>query len=160
MVEKKKEVVENVNPFLLRFKGEGGIKIFEEELNTTINTIEKKKLLLNFDYSNVSVKGYKVLVAILENLTDCFSTGHLLTLSPTEINKKLKYKTVTNVRDGLIELERVGVIKLKDKGNVNRKPYYYINVFKVFIGTTDQFKNYIKHDVKILFPKLYIKMYL
>ena len=150
--------------FLSEYKGSGGTKILEENINKVCSVLEEKKIYINFQrlkLDELSCTGVKVFFSLIDVLGEFYSLEKTyLNISPTELNRKSRFKSLSSISTGLKELEKAGLLKLTSRGNAKTKPQYHVNPFYFFLGTAEKFKEYLRQDIKVLFPQLYVKLFL
>ncbi len=150
--------------FLSEYKGSGGTKILEDDIHKICEVLVEKKIYINFQrikLDELSCTGVKVFFSLIDLLGEFYSLEKVyFDISLTALNKKIRFKSLSSVSTGLKELEKTGLLKLTSKGNAKTKPQYHVNPFYFFLGTSEKFKEYLRQDIKVLFPQLYVKLFL
>lgn len=125
--------------------------IQEDILKSLIEKIEDKNFLI-INLSNKELKTLSCKAIRILNLVYSYSDKSSFKITPTELNKKLGYKSLSSVSEGISELEN---IKLLLKG----KKEYFVNPFMFWKGNRDDFMDLYVNEIKLSFPVLYIKYY-
>ena len=149
------------NPFI---KGGGVQKVIEEDLNNLIEELNIKNFRLNTkaEVHKLSCKALRVMTVLINELSLIFKETKVssIKISPTYINKFIRFKTNSSIVEALQELELIGFVKAKKIGRTNKVREYWFNPFYFFIGSKEIFLNLFSQDIKVYYPELYVKLFI
>lgn len=143
------------NPFI---RGGGVQKIVDKDLEKLIDSLRKNNFIFKPNYE-LSCKAIKVQLVILNKIAEFLPSTKVnsIKISPTDINKEIRFKSLSNVVEGLQELEKAGFIKSKKEGVTGKVREYWFNPFYFFVGTEQLFLSLFSQDIKLEYPELYVK---
>ena len=151
-------MVELNNPFI---RGGGVQKIIDTDIENLLKDLKEKNFRLEtkIQINKLSCKSIRVQNLLFNKLSEIFQDTRVSTIkiSPTEINKFIRFKSISGIVEGLQELERIGFIKCKKEGATGKVREYWFNPFFFFIGTPQLFLDLFSQDIKIYYPQLYVK---